>query len=142
MSVQMFSFRCWVRDFEPSIHDGTILNAPTAGKAKAEYFRDIDCDWLKYTDICCRKLGPVQNTNGFERIAEMRQVPFAKCGMKVSVGKSGNGVIVGSNSSANFDVYFTDGKYKGQILNCHPQSNMTFFDDDDKVIHGPTGRGQ
>ena len=53
--------------------------------------------------------------------------------MEVQVGEMG-GVIVGNNSSANLDVLITDGKYKGQVLNCHPHWEITYYDKKGNII--------
>jgi hypothetical protein len=63
----------------------------------------------------------------FIRNAKYRNIEFAYCGMVVMVSDM-HGVIVGHNSSANLNVLFTDGKYKGQILNCHPNHEIKYFD--------------
>ena len=59
--------------------------------------------------------------------------------MKVQCGneKCGiwNGVIVGQNSSANFDVLFSDGPHAGQTLNCHPLHMMKYFDEVGSIIY-------
>ncbi len=44
------------------------------------------------------------------------------------------GVIVGHNSSANLDILAINGKYEGQVLNCHPHSEITYFDKKGHVI--------
>jgi hypothetical protein len=46
-------------------------------------------------------------------------MPDVRCGQRVRVGKH-VGVIVGHNSSANFNVLFGEGEYKGKTLNVHP----------------------
>lgn len=54
-------------------------------------------------------------------MARRRGVPDARCGQRVLVGKS-RGVIIGHNSSLNFDVLFDDDdpKFAGLTLNVHP----------------------
>jgi hypothetical protein len=44
------------------------------------------------------------------------------------------GVITGHNDSANLNVLFTEGKYKGQVLNCHPHWKMTYFNSKGEII--------
>jgi hypothetical protein len=112
-----------------------IINSLTASKARYEYLRhvrDVFPD-LKYIDIRSKKAGGLYSSSDFVRTASYRNVPFARCGMKVEVdGRAG--VIVGHNSSANFDVLFTDGENKGLVLNCHPNWMMKYFDEDGKEV--------
>ena len=122
----------------------------TAGKAKADYWRDIQDPYpdIKYTDITCRCLGflyvpnvvsrgsKIRRTQAAEeayqklkRTAHDRGVSFAEIGMRVEMdGRAG--VIIGSNSSANFDILFED----GYVGNCHPNWKMTYFAEDGSVI--------
>ena len=101
-----------------------IVNARSAGKAKYEYYLDVREVWpdVSLTAMRARKLGKAQTLAGFERVAKYRGMPHVKCGQRVKVGDS-LGVIVGHNSSANFDVLFDDDapKYAGRRLNVHPQ---------------------
>lgn len=99
-----------------------VINARSAGKAKAEYHTDINECWeVPFTVIRCRKLGKPQTSQRFRDNAAYRGVPHVECGQRVIVG-DGRGVIVGHNSSANFDVLFDDDspRYAGQRLNVHP----------------------
>jgi hypothetical protein len=100
-----------------------VINHATAGKAKAKYWRDVRESWpdVPFTAIRCRKLGSPRTSAEFVRNAVYRGLPNVKCGQRVQVGQSA-GVIVGHNSSANFDVLFDDDSplYAGQILNVHP----------------------
>ena len=100
------------------------VNARTSGQAKSDYHRDLSDPWpdIPYTAIRCRKIGAPHTSKQFVRNAEYRGLPDVKCGQRVKVGDE-FGVIVGHNSSANFDVLFdADSKYRGQTLNCHPDS--------------------
>lgn len=111
--------------------------ALTAGKAKADYFRDVRDCWpdVKYTDIVCRVIGGPVTDSEFERTATYRNVPFARVGMRVQfVDDGAEGVIAGKNSSANFDVLFVSGKNKGLTLNCHPNWMIRYLDDAGKTI--------
>lgn len=101
------------------------VNARTAGQAKSEYHRDLCDPWpdIPFTAIRCRKIGEPHTSERFNHNARYRGMPDVKCGQRVKVGEA-RGVIVGHNSSANFDVLF-DGdspKYAGLRLNCHPDS--------------------
>jgi hypothetical protein len=102
---------------------GRVVNAHTRGKAKSEYWHDVVDAWpdLPFTAVRVRKLGKPVTSRQFERNAEYRGMPGVKCGQAVKVG-SARGVIVGHNSSANFDVLFDldSPKYAGLKLNVHP----------------------
>lgn len=69
------------------------------------------------------------NTDMFEHTKEIRDVPFACLGMKVMVGNR-LGTIVGANDSANFDVQLEN----GTIANCHPRSNIKYFNEQNELI--------
>jgi len=102
-----------------------VINAHSRGKAKYEYWWDAQ-DWypnLSFTALRCRKLGAAQTPDGFKRTAAYRGMPDVRCGQRVQVG-DGLGVIVGHNSSANFDVLFDEDspEYAGLKLNVHPAS--------------------
>lgn len=107
-------------------------NTTSHGQAKMMFLRNLDFDHVKFTDVKCRVVGVPHTSADFVRNAKYRKIPFAYCGMKVKVGDD-NGFIVGHNSSANLDVLFVDGKYKGQTLNCHPYSQITYFNPDGSI---------
>lgn len=125
------AFRCNIRgkEWEHTIH------ALSAGKAKYEYFRDLREAWpeIPFTAVTCHVAGPVTTPESFLATARYRGVPFARIGMKVTVGEW-NGLILGANASANFDVLFQDGPYAGQKLNCHPHSQTKYFAKDGTVL--------
>ena len=108
--------------------------ALSAGRAKSDYWRDVVECWpgVKYTDITCR-LGVRRVDEAFNRVAAYRGVPFAHVGMAVEVDGH-HGVIAGKNDSANFDVLFTDGEWKGATLNCHPNWKVKYFDRDGALV--------
>jgi hypothetical protein len=115
-----------LKSFQCSI-DGehwTIINAMSRGAAKSRFYTDLDGDF-PFTAIKCRANGEPYTSTEFKRNAEYRGISFAHCGMKVVVNGC-NGVIVGHNSSANLDVLFLDGDYRGLTLNCHPRSGVSF----------------
>lgn len=123
-----------LRCFKVSI-DGqhwTNINALSRGEAKSRFFRNYDMD-IEYTWLRCRSEGLPYTSEDFIRNAKYRNIEFAYCGMKVTVNGC-TGFIVGHNSSANLDVLFTDGKYKGMTLNCHPHSGVTYYDKKGNVI--------
>ena len=83
------------------------INSFSRGMAKSEYYREYS-DFCKYTQVKCRVNGYPYTSEGFIRMANYRQIPFAYCGMAIKVGEW-NGFIVGHNSSSNLDVIFIDG---------------------------------
>lgn len=100
----------------------TMINARNRGSAKAEYWRDVrECWDVPFTAMRARKIGEPYTSEGFIRNAAYRGLPNAHCGQRVMVG-SASGVIVGHNSSANFDVLFDDDspRFAGMRLNVHP----------------------
>lgn len=120
--TQVFAFACRM-SWAPQWGE-TIYNTTSAGKAKAQHFRHVSEPWpdSKFTDVRCRKVGGPQSSERFIANAKYRGMPDVRCGQRVRVGDAGEGVIVGHNSSANFDVLFDTGKYAGQPLNCHPST--------------------
>lgn len=101
-----------------------LLNARTAGHAKARFLNkisDVRPD-IVFTAIRARRKGAPFSSPEFIRVAEKRGLPDVRCGAKVEVGGA-IGIVVGHNSSMNFDVLF-DGTsvYGGQVLNVHPAS--------------------
>lgn len=123
-----------LRSFNCSIdgEDWSTINALTAGMAKSIFYRELDMD-IPYTCIKVRLNGYPYTSEDFIRNAKYRKIDFAYCGMAVKVGDF-NGVIVGFNSSANLNVLAIDGSYKGQVLNCHPHSEIVYFDKKGNVL--------
>lgn len=117
-----FAFDVWVRS-RPDFR--RIVNARSAGKAKSSFLIDLQDAWpnYRYTDLRVKKIGGAHTSEQFRRNAAYRGMPDVECGQRVIVG-DGRGVIVGHNSSANFDVLFDDDspKYAGLTLNVHPGS--------------------
>ena len=113
--VEVFAFACRVA-WAPQWGE-TIYNAASAGKAKLEHWRAVDDAWpgTKFTDVRARKIGAPHTSEAFRRNAQYRGMPDIKCGDRVLVGDR-VGVVVGHNSSANFDVLFDS----GWRLNVHP----------------------
>ena len=73
-------------------------------------------------------------TPDIERTATYRGVDFVRAGMTVIVDGA-KGVIVGNNSSANWDVLFDEGtKWGGEVLNCHPTWELVYLADDGTVL--------
>jgi len=101
-----------------------IINARTAGKAKAERWRDLrEVGDFPFTCLRVRKIGTAYTSPEFARNAHYRGMPAVRCGQRVKVEHC-PGTIVGHNSSANFDVLFDDDapQYAGLTLNVHPGS--------------------
>lgn len=129
------AFQCWVVGYEEY---PTTIYATSIGKAKARYCVEAR-DWhpdVAYLDIRAkraRRSAPV-TTDAFRRVADSRGIPFARVGMRVRVGDD-MGTIVGHNRSANLNVLFDDGtRYGGEVLNCHPNWKVTYFDEAGEVI--------
>lgn len=116
--MTVFAFDVWVTGTVWS----QVVNERTAGRAKARYWIDVKESWpsIPFTAIRARKLGPPLSSQEFQRCADRRGVTF-RCGQRVTVGID-RGVIVGHNSSANFDVLFDDdsARFAGLTLNVHP----------------------
>jgi hypothetical protein len=116
------AFECWVVG---SAHR-TVVNAESLGKAKSQFLRhslyDLD---IPFTVIRARAVGAPVTSEDFRRVAVYRGLPNVKCGQECVVSGD-RGVIVGHNSSSNFDVLFRSGRYSGQVLNVHPHSIDSF----------------
>lgn len=114
---QVYSFEVGLRGEDRR----STVNSTTLGKAKAELLKDIQDCWpaTKFTDVVGRKAGPPHTSAGFLRTAKYRGLPDLRCGHQVSVNGR-KGFVVGHNDSANFDVLFDEGDWKGCVLNCHP----------------------
>lgn len=97
------------------------INSTTPGQAKMRYYHDLRDSWqsIPFTALRVRKIGRASSSDEFLRVARYRGLPEARCGSQVKVGDE-IGIIVGHNSSANFDVLFESGRYRGQVLNVHP----------------------
>jgi hypothetical protein len=116
--------------------------APTAGKAKYQFFRSHDIgDSMGFGDfvksVKCKLLNKflvkdlfTENIESFERMKKLRGIEFAFLGMKVEVnGKKG--VIVGNNHSLNLDVCFEGRCWKE---NCHPYWRIKYFDNYGNIV--------
>jgi len=119
--------------------------AKTASKAKYEAYKmwteEYEWEWkegflgfLKGMKCKCLDKGKLEglftNRGRFEEMKEYRGIEFAKQGMKVEVnGKPG--LIVGSNSSANLNVYFPEA---GQTQNCHPHWKIIYYDESGEAV--------
>lgn len=119
-SSDCYAFEVWP---EGKPEWARIINARSAGKAKASYHADVNESWdVPFIKIRCRKIGKPHTSEQFRHNARYRGMPDIECGQRVTVGRA-RGVIVGHNSAANFDVLFDDDstEYAGLTLNVHPQ---------------------
>ena len=91
-----------------------------------ESFADFLLDVESVRKVCAYAPMP---TDMFERSKMTRNVPIAHLGMTVMVGNR-HGIIIGGNDSANFDVQFED----GTVVNCHPLSNISYFNRQNELI--------
>lgn len=127
VSAPVRSYAVWLVPHEDWARN---IVAVSGGKAKTQFLRDLDLDGVDYLDVRCKVQKGFVTDDEFKRTAEYRGVPFARIGMRVEVGCNA-GVIVGKNSSANFNVLF-DGD--DSPLNCHPSWKFKYFDDDGSVL--------
>ena len=111
----------------------TTINALSSGMAKSEFWSSSLERDVPYIYIKCRVEGLPYTSEEYKRMATYRKIEFSYCGMPVKVG-DWNGVIVGYNSSSNLDVLAIDGPYKNQVCNCHPHSEVTYFNNKGEVI--------
>ena len=113
--------------------------ATTPAKAKYSLFMDLDDIYEDFQTFLrdvrsCRRIGHVgaiAPSDDFDRVCASRGIGFARVGMKVTLGDGRTGVIVGVNSSANLDVWLDATE---TTANCHPTSNITYYDTDDSVL--------
>ena len=98
-----------------------VVNARTAGQAKAVYWRDVHESWesVPFTAVRVRRLGAPQDTDRLRHVARYRGVNF-RAGDRVNCGGA-LGYIVDGDSGACFTVLFDeDSPYKGGRLVVHP----------------------
>ena len=120
------AYECGIRD-----HPGaTVIHHTSRGRAKAEFLADLDMPEFVFTDVRCRVIGRPVQTDAFRHMAESRAIPFAHVGMKVQVGDR-FGRIIGHNSASNLDVLFEDGRHS---MNCHPNWDITYYDEAGSVL--------
>lgn len=123
MSEPVFAFKVWC----PMLGEGgTVINHRNRGGAMSEYLRLVQEAWpsVQYTDLRARKQGPAVTTPEFLRVARRRGYPGVRCGDRAFFRCGSQRrpcVIVGHNSSDNFEVLFSpDGPRRGFIGNVHP----------------------
>ena len=123
--------------------DGTysLVSAETRSQAKYHHYLGLDGlfgsfkEYLAAVKSCCKVKGNElqvtdQKQKDFDRTKLYRGVPKAEIGMRVKVGRMGEGYIVGANDSCNFDVLMN-----GVIWNVHPNSEVTYYDKDGTVVY-------
>ncbi len=111
--------------------------AETPSKAKYKCFLENWSEFWEWHEcfagFTVKKIGDPSpsyffNSTGFQQMKESRGIDFASLGMEIDVAGK-RGVIVGSNSSLNLDVYFD-----GIIHNCHPCWKTTYYDNAGRTI--------
>ncbi len=122
---------------------GRIYYATTRSKARYLYLLDVSDvnDSIRFQDIRVRPVKALPYSVGFASNAKYRGIPEAHIGMRVEVDGE-PGIIAGHNDSANLDVAFTDGKFRGQTLNCHPRWMMRYFREDGSVLYDFMGESR
>ena len=133
-AVRAYECRAGQENWSKTIH------AINAGKARYQFLIDLrDAGWdVSFKDIKVKSCGCPRTSDDFMRTARRRNVQFARIGMRVSVDGE-RGLIVGVNSSDNFDVFFESGRFSGQTLNCHPNWRMEYFDANGNEIERTKG---
>lgn len=99
----------------------STYNTLTASAAKAAHFRALREIFpnIAFTDLRVRLAGPAHSSEDFIRCAIKRGLPDLRCGDTV-LSAGARGLVVGHNSSANFDVLFIEGPHANLTLNVHP----------------------
>lgn len=111
-------------------------NDTSLGRVKAsliKMIREVGYDF-EYTDLRGKCMGDPVTTPEFAACARYRGVPFARCGMRVRLFDGSEGVITGHTSSACFKVLFASGRNAGAELSCHPNSELSYLNEDGSLI--------
>lgn len=112
----VYAFEVWAKGWND--HSPAVVNARSRGTAKYGCWlswHDTD-ERLKITDMRARKVGAPVTTEQHERTMKMRVRPDLRAGVRV-VAEGDPGVVVGTNSSGNFDVLLDGHKHP---VNVHP----------------------
>lgn len=123
---QSFILQCF-RKFGQVHSSHLYQNCTTSHPRPQHLILDSQVSDALYTAIRCRKTGSPKAIEAFQQVANYRGIPFAKIGMRVEVDGE-KGLIMGHNSSANFNILFLDGCFKNRVLNCQPNWKMKFYD--------------
>lgn len=116
----------------------TIVVARTSGQAKSIFWRSNHSDFeFPFTSMRARRVND-REPAGFRNCAEYRGFPWVKIGQRVHVSRYW-GNIVGHNGSANWNVLVDGGSL---VLNCHPRSEITYYDDAGKIIEAYNVKGE
>ena len=96
-------------------------NTLSASAAKVRHFHALRESFpeARFTDLRVRQAGPAHSSEEFIRCALRRGLPTLRCG-DVVVSGGARGLVVGHNSSANFDILFLEGPHARLTLNVHP----------------------
>lgn len=109
-----------------------IIVHTSPGKAKSQFKKNLD---IPYIDLRVRCIdNKPLTTEDFKRNASYRNIEFAYIGMEVEVNNGNKGLIIGHTASANLSILFYEGKWKNQILHCHPHDSIKYFDKNGEVI--------
>ena len=117
-----------------------VVTGSNRDRAKYQAFLEADGTYPYFydllRDIASMKLihkDPTYATEDvkerFARFALKRGISFAYIGMHVSVAGS-HGVIMGSNSSANLNVLFDDGR----VEICHPKWSIKYYSENGSIV--------
>jgi len=115
---EIFAFECWI----PNAPWGDVretVNAASLGAAKVTYWRRVTDAWaeIPYTAVRVRKVGAPYSSPEFLLGVAYRGIPHARCGDRVSWGKTGRGVIVDFGGGGAWLQVLTD---DAQRLYVHP----------------------
>lgn len=104
--VRIFAFECRAKGSDIF----SLVNAPTAGKARYRYWLTASDAWpeLKLVDVTVRKAGPPHTDEMLRYVGKLRGRPL-EAGDRVTLRSGEAGVIVGSCSGANFEVWLDGG---------------------------------
>lgn len=105
--LSLFAFECSVKDCDGT----TIVNAPSAGKARYHYWLRVSDPWpdVKLVDIRVRKVGAPRTSERLRLVGEMRGWPL-KAGDRVTARTGETGTVCdGGGGGAYFEVWFDSG---------------------------------
>lgn len=105
--ITLRAYSCRVDGYD---HE-TIVNAPNAGKARYGYWLDVRdaVPDLPFTAIRVRSLGDPVTSERLRRTGAYRNLPLL-AGARVEVRGMGPATVADGGGSANFFVWFDDGR--------------------------------